>query len=678
MITDRCGRGRRGSEAGGVLVMVAIFVPVLVVMLSLVIDFGNWFEHRRHLQLQADASALAGANEFRLQGCSNAPILAAAGNYAGPHVQYPTAQYNPQVGGTPSSRIQKLVNSTTYYDGRRSDPTAGTGNPCADSLIDVKLTETDVPWFFRLGSLPFVGAAFGSSSKVPYIDAHARVEIQSVSTRSGALPLGVPDFNAKAAWITLINEANGTEIQTCATSAAGPYTAGCHVRLPSPPTIVGGRARFSSATAVPLYTSVSAAAIGVRVAVSVLPDASTAPPACSATVLCYALPSSNTNGVAYIRGWSSTPVVTTPQARDVQLYNGSCADPYVVNQTTACTIGVKATVDFPAGATNTNSFVRGTIDGSTQDLTYTASGTGYYFAGGAFSIPAAAGPLPVTLSWARVGGTITGLGTCATAAANAWTTNGTKANPCQGSLGAVQRTRSLSPATTEVIQGLQVLNAAAGNSVWANSFALGTSQQLRFNLDVTGNLQNAASTSDPLVTLRVSGNQTQSVDCDPTLSNIRDEIINGCSPAYAINTTGSCPDYNALWSSPQPWHCVKVQTGAASGQIRQGMATRMANATCPNNWSSFPNFPTGDPRIVPVFITPYGSFKGNGNDIFPVSDFAMFYVTGWDGDACRSDDPAPTDSIVGHFVKYVDNLATGSGSACVLTAFGACTAVMTK
>ena len=52
------------TERGGVLVMVAVWLPVLLIFLMFVIEVGNWFEHKRHLQLQADAGAFAGGGLF--------------------------------------------------------------------------------------------------------------------------------------------------------------------------------------------------------------------------------------------------------------------------------------------------------------------------------------------------------------------------------------------------------------------------------------------------------------------------------------------------------------------------------------------------------------------------------------------------------------------------------------
>ena len=66
------------------------------------------------------------------------------------------------------------------------------------------------------------------------------------------------------------------------------------------------------------------------------------------------------------------------------------------------------------------------------------------------------------------------------------------------------------------------------------------------------------------------------------------------------------------------------------------------------------------------------------------------YVTGWTASGqgfanpCQGqgDDPVPNNDpgyIVGHFVKYIGNVSTGSGgTSCDLSAFGSCVAVMTR
>src|SRR6516162_1871523 len=112
-------RGR--SEGGAVMVMFALFTPVLVALLIFVIDVNNWLEHQQHLQLQADSAALAAAKEF--QPCSNGNIYQTAGQYGGAAsvttpggvVTTGGTLYNGQVGRSPQSNIHELINSQTFY-----------------------------------------------------------------------------------------------------------------------------------------------------------------------------------------------------------------------------------------------------------------------------------------------------------------------------------------------------------------------------------------------------------------------------------------------------------------------------------------------------------------------------------------------------------------------------------
>jgi hypothetical protein len=217
-------------------------------------------------------------------------------------------------------------------------------------------------------------------------------------------------------------------------------------------------------------------------------------------------------------------------------------------------------------------------------------------------------------------------------------------------------------------------------------------------IGVAGNLQNASSVNDPIVALRVvGGSQNQSLDCDPNVSRLRDELATGCAPTYGRNTGTACPSSpTTLWGTAQPWRCVAVQTGSATNQVPAGLNLRVlgsdkpAACTSPNHWSDFPNIDAGDPRLIQVFLTPYGSFGGSGSTTVPVTDFATFYVTGWTGSGqgfanpCQGngDDPVPNNDagyIVGHFVKYIQSLNPGTGSGpCVMDAFGSCIVELTR
>jgi len=103
------------SESGGVLVLVAVTLPVVIMLASFVIDVGNWYEHKRHLQLQVDSAALAGGGLYAAKPCSNTAISAEARKYAGPAATG-GGTYNAQVGSTPSANLHVLINSTNFYN----------------------------------------------------------------------------------------------------------------------------------------------------------------------------------------------------------------------------------------------------------------------------------------------------------------------------------------------------------------------------------------------------------------------------------------------------------------------------------------------------------------------------------------------------------------------------------
>src|SRR3989440_7427905 len=51
-------------ERGAVIIIVAAFMTSAIALVTFVIDVGHWFEHKRHLQMQVDAGALAGGSAF--------------------------------------------------------------------------------------------------------------------------------------------------------------------------------------------------------------------------------------------------------------------------------------------------------------------------------------------------------------------------------------------------------------------------------------------------------------------------------------------------------------------------------------------------------------------------------------------------------------------------------------
>ena len=100
------------DESGSVLLLVVSFLPLAIGMAAFVIDFANGAEHRRHLQLQADAGVLAAAQE--LNGCfldatgANSDVETEALSYSG-------VDHNPQIGALDAqSRVTTTINATDY------------------------------------------------------------------------------------------------------------------------------------------------------------------------------------------------------------------------------------------------------------------------------------------------------------------------------------------------------------------------------------------------------------------------------------------------------------------------------------------------------------------------------------------------------------------------------------
>jgi hypothetical protein len=657
------------EESGSVLVLVAFWLPVMILFGSFVIDVGNWFTHQRHLQTQADAAALAGGDGFVLPCASttNGTIESQARDYAGKSATTSTAKYNDQIGSTPRAKIHVVLNSSKYFNETPTPPETGygdLGNPCTAAFLDVKMTESDLPWYFA-------GAKF-----VPAINAHARVSLFKETAKSGTLPVAVPDpGTVTAAAVDFIDEDTGAVLGSSNLTAAG------------------GGAYNNSSTPV----TVDMAGVVHLGAVMKLSGA-TPPPATltcgQALVLCYDLSSVNASGVPsrgvlFVRGFPSAGYTTPgstgePSVRSVTLTSGPggtvCTNPYFFYLASgSCTIGVRADVTGADSVTATISDLGGNYT-DTKGLSNSAgtiwnsTGSGNFKS---FTVPAQDGALNVTLAWTKTSGVVDGV-TC-----------GNGNNACTGTWNGFVFQRSMSgtdPSSGPIAS--MVLNDSSGTSPesYVNDGG-STTHSLWVNVQMQPALGYATGVSSPPVYLRVQGNQNQTIDCDPNRPNLRGELDFGCGPTYTINTVSggafstdcsTWPTSNNSWKPPafaQPWPCVSVQTGGAGGQVASGIEDRMIRLTggkCPaNNWTSFPTFAANDPRLVSVILTPFGTFGSNGNNNIPVTGFAEFYITGWanasggrvQADCPPVDDTPPgADYIVGHFIRYVDTIDTGGGT----------------
>jgi Putative Flp pilus-assembly TadE/G-like len=680
-------RSARYGEAGSIIPLLAIALPVFTLLLVFVVDVGHWLEHRRHLQLQVDAGALAAGGVFQncFNGLGSTPIEDTARTYAGatgtPVAPGPTI-YNQQVNNR--SNVHVLVNSTDYWASSWSTEFDDGGHPCTTSFIDLKATDANVPWFFKFGG-----------SVVSSIKAHARVKLVQETSKTGTIPVAVPDPGTiTGAAVELIDEETQTVLGSAPLTSSAP--SGGFVTwqgtLPSPVNIgssryLGVRVKLTGQTPAP--GTIDCGAIGVQCY-----DAGTIPAAPASPV--------PTRGILFARGFPSSGIgdgAGAPVVRSLTLSTASCTDAYFNGG--ACTVLVSADATFASIADNKITFTATATDEASTGGNYSdtnelkhLSGTTWASIGNGqfkyFTLPAEMGAIDFRLGWKQTDGVVNG-------------TPCTSSAPCSGNWGNVLFQRGFTRA--DWLSGpIRLIQLWEGGAQTTGSFAQGSSHTFTVKLQVPTALANAAGVSDPKIYLRVLGGQSQNqtIDCDPGYPNVRDELANGCRPEYKVNDLGNtCPspyDYSSLTSQPQPWPCARVQTGGSIGQESQGMDDRILQAgTCAqhsNNWSSSwttdssgkPVFrpPAGDTRLISVILTQFGAFGGSGNTAVPVTGFAEFYVTGWghngSSQGCSGDDTVPGAGwVVGHFVKYVDSVNTGGGTqTCNTSALGTCVPVLVQ
>jgi hypothetical protein len=638
---------RLRAEDGGVIALVGLLMPFFLLLLALAIEVGNWYEHKRHLQVQVDAAALAAGQYFG--DCLTSPG-STQGNMETEATKYGGGTYNEQVGGPAGKGALTLwYQRNTYPPGVLGpDDTANGADACSSGMFDVKATESGIPHLFVISPLATVRA-------------HARVELRVLTSMKGLLPVAVPDVRFNFAFATFVDESTGQPLAGC--------SGGCTEQLQKSG-VSGGQQLWSVQS--PIAVPIGAAHIGVRLRLvgGVDPSAGCA----QLYTECYDALSGG--GVVHIRGWSTG---ATPRVENVWLLPGSCSpDAYFAKSD--CSAGVQAEVDLdnhPISGPAITTHVWASVDGGGKyQLAPAAGNTGLITWTSLAGVPvsgSAGHTVSLSWDWEQTSGTWTGK-TCTTK----------NNNPCKesGTFGAVQRAFEASLDSSGPLQQVQVYEAG-GVSSGANSFEQGSTHTLGVSIATIGNLLTQSQASDPVINLRVTGSQNQSIDCDPNISNLRDEIAKGCGPAYAINTTLTCPGYNELWGTPEPWNCVKIQTGGAVGQVEHGLSDRIlggsSSCTAPINW---PHYSQDDKRIVPLIVTPFGSFSGSGNDVVPVVDFGAFYIVGWNGDPCPGAVSVPKGYIAGHFIKYIPRNPRGSGdAACYLTdptQITPCAAVLTR
>ncbi len=648
MIGELRNRLHGAGERGGILVLFALLLPVLVLMLALAIDVGNWFVHKRHLQMQADAAALAGGAHFGdcfspdpgVSGAADTTIVNAATEYAGST----SSAYNFQIGGG-APRVTTLFNSKTFAVGGPGGDDTETEQPCetAHLMLDVKQTEANVPYI--LGSLLDAIVPGTPSTVVPAINARARVQLKRLTIMKGSLPLAVPDINPKHVTATFVNETAG------GTLLAGP------VEL-AKGAAAGGINYWSGSGGVTLPADVK---VGVRIG---LGGQSGPCAAANGTggpgYVCYDYNTSSI-GLAAIRsvGAGGTPTVPKPRVwatTNCAPSGGPFFQPAdVAAPATTCGASVQVAMQSttaidPTKVLLANAILNGAgLKNVTQPLVYSAA-NGYWSTGYTFGVPVDGGPVDVTIEWRYQGGS-------------------------KQTFGNVQRIYSGTEDSSGPVKSL-ALSSSTATTGSPYTLSSGT-HTVTVDVGIQGSLDLTNSATTTMLRL-TGGSRTSAVACDgPGAAEFRSAIVNGCQTPYQLNDPGFCPD-----PSPPagPADCVPTKTGTTAGPTLQGLDERFAS--CPaNNWPDYDV--DSDPRVVKLMITDFSALGGSGTTDVPVTNFAAFYVTGWTDSKCGTNEPPPGDvkkgAIWGHFIKYVaPDPNSGGTDDCDPLAITPCIPVLVK
>ncbi len=657
------------------IVVAGIIVVSLAMLSGVVLQVGDWLQHRRSAQVRADAGAFAGGqllgqcldtSKFTAgQAVTN--IHEMAKHFSGYSSAVPGAPFNPQFGG-----------------GSVTQPTFAS-NECSNLTLDVSLTDSNIP-------------ALMSFFPRTTIHSFARVQLQAIQIFKGSFPLAIPEVEPKFVAATFVDEAGG-ELSGC--GATGRVTGtNCTYLLAKGAT--GNNLTPWTVTASPNLPAVSATLgkrIGVRIGMGAQPGT------CAGTGgndnwACFDA-STNSQGALMLRDYAAgsggAAQPAAPILRSVSPSN-SCApgfapqfgtSPFVSDAggATTCSVGASARVDFGTGATNptlakasggVKAKVTATINGSTITLSpaagsYDAATTTWLWtpSSGSATVPVSdagsTSAYPITMSWQEQDGTEAG-NTCTTAGSN----------KCKGNFDGGAAVGRITSATSNDEGPIKLMSVTQGG-VAAYSLTPGTKT---VNLEIR--IQSSLGVTNPpvLQALRLTSNgggRTTAVECDgPGNAAFDNSIINGCQTPYQINSSQICPD-----PAPPagPADCVPTKQGNLGVTVTKALDKRFGNSCLPNNWPDYTK--TGDLRVVVMMLTDFSALNGAGKTQVPVVNFAAFYMIGWTGDPCKSPWPFPGSepnggNIWGYFIKYVSLTQIPNGVVCDPNQITPCVPVLVR
>jgi hypothetical protein len=593
----------RNSERGAVVVMVAVWLPVLAIFASFAIDFGHFFDYSRNLQNRADAIALSMGLQYGNTCASTTPdptAMAAVGKagqlYSGPgstsdlpypYATWPAAQYKniPNLTAGSLEHYHVVLNgSGPWQTGQTSNGNwpghSGTaasfthGTLCAASYADdqggatgpigdVWVTQDSLPLFF-----PFLGFH-------PTISAHARVELQQGIGSNNIRPIAVRDeANPGCVVVNFVtDDASHTVIKTMAlTQQSNGFwsnPAGDTLPMPASNVIVqpvlgcGADAvaydgttnsglNYINSYSAGSPTSGQAPALtsgGVTLGGSCVPDQYFSTQACTAAVTAH---------VVFAPG--IPPSDQTVTATDTSTGNSVTLSRLFTLVRNAQTVapGGQLRVDSTAGFATPSGSI--TVNGASYAYTATDATHFTLTAGGSFAnnavvtqtgdtswtsglsglaIGVQTGQHPIRIDWKQTSGSVGG------------TTCRTGSNACTGSFGIQQQAFGACnacdpPDDSDGVVGLKLrLQTDPAGTSGQNAFASSATPNLVVELTLTTLRFDTPSPSTPPIILRVGTSTDQAtglIDCGQGngANSDFDAIVNGC-PLY---TDPACQNYD--------------------------------------------------------------------------------------------------------------------------------------
>ena len=619
------------------ILTVAGFFPVFIVLGAFVIDIGDGMEHRRQLQLQADAGALAAGQEFR--GCRTDPVAANAAIKAVAE-EYATEKNVLFPGTDADDRLSFEVND----------------DPCADRFVHVTLTEGDSPDFF--------------SHDTDDYSAEARVKIFQLQSVNGLLPLAVPVPDPEDVEAVFVDETNGQELE--------------RVGL-DPGTNAHGLEIWE--TTGPAEVDIPSEHVGVQICIE---DAVSACYDPSGDGLYHIRGWTDGSGGQNSDGLTQPPVLesvslepASPECEDAR-FNPSFSPATPDCDSSKRNVTISAVVDFGGDPANVLGSVKAEVNGTETDLTLGTASP--WAATGTVAIPAGEGPITdIDILWEAQKGQL-GSGR------NAKKCSDKNGNPCKDEFPDVQRHYRTSEDGSGPIELIEVSEPNVTDH--ANSLEEGL-HDLNVKIGIAGTLESAG--PHVLSIAEGSGSQTQTLDCNANKhGDVEIEVIDGCQPRYRVNTEGiDCPD--DVTSLLTPWPCVQVTPGDRKSQMSAALNMRILGVEKPNasdcpeeagdrGYNQWPSYALDDPRLVYVFQTSLGAFGTGGNPhSVPITGLRAFYITAWQGNPgfenpCNGDDGDDLEpaTVLGHYVPELvfPNDGGAGPNPCNFQGFQLCTPVL--